>query len=298
MRITNAVISSNAIRAMLTAQRGIDEGTRRVTSGVRVDRLSTDPTAGSEAMRAGSELRALTQYGRNIERATAANAAQEGVLNAMNDLLIRAQELALSQSSDTASAQTRAAVKTEVDQMLRMAAALANTQHEGVYLFGGAASDAPPVTVIDGPVPSFTVATTAPAQEYELAPGQRLRVAERASDLFGTPASGALASLRALSAALEANDRAAVAATRTDLDAAFQVVQNGLGATGARANQLDVTAANVDALTLTLTAYRSELVDVDIEQAITELVAKQTTYQAAMLATSKVIDLTLTNYMR
>ncbi|MCE2940312.1 MAG: flagellin [Gemmatimonadota bacterium] len=298
MRITNAVITDNAVRAMLTAQRGIDEGTRRVASGLRVDRLSVDPTAGSEAMRAGSELRALTQYGRNIERARSASTTQEDVLNSLSDLLTRAQELALGQSSDTATAQTRAAVKAEVDQMLYMAASLANTQHEGSYLFGGAESGTPPVTVVPGPVPSFTVATTAPAQEYELSPGQRLRVAERAADIFGTPASGALASLQALSAALGANDRAAVQATRAGLDAAFQVVQNGLGATGARATQLEVTAANIDALTLTLTAYRSELVDVDMEQAITELVAKQTTYQAAMLATSKVIDLTLTNYLR
>lgn len=298
MRITNAVITNNAIRAMLTSQRGIDEGTRRVTSGLRVDRLSTDPTAGSEAMRAGSELRALTQYGRNIDRATAASTTQENVLNSMGDLLTRAQELALSQSSDTASAQTRAAVKVEIDQILRMAAALANTQHEGVYLFGGAESTTPPVVVIDGPIPSFTVATTAPGPEYELAPGQRLRVADRAEEVFGTPATGALASLRALSVALDANDRAGVAATSAGLNAAFQVVQDRIGATGARANQLDVTRSNVDALTLTLTAYRSELVDVDIEQAITELVAKQTTYQAAMLATSKVIDLNLTNYIR
>jgi flagellar hook-associated protein 3 FlgL len=154
------------------------------------------------------------------------------------------------------------------------------------------------VTVIDGPVPSFTVGTAAPGPEYELAPGQRLRVADRAEEIFGTPAGGALASLRALSVALDANDRAAVEATSADLNAAFQVVQDRLGATGARANQLEVTRTNVDALSLTLTAYRSELVDVDIEQAITELVAKQTTYQAAMLATSKVIDLNLTNYIR
>jgi flagellar hook-associated protein 3 FlgL len=298
VRITNAVITTNAIRAMLTSQRGIDESTRRVTSGLRVDRLSADPTAGSEAMRAGSELRALTQYGRNLERATAASAAQENVLTSMSELLTRAQELAISQSSDTASAQTRAVVKAEVDQLLRMAAALANTQHEGVYLFGGAQSTTAPVIVIDGPVPSFTVGTAAPGPEYELAPGQRLRVADRAEEIFGTPAGGALASLRALSVALDANDRAAVQATSADLNAAFQVVQDRLGATGARANQLEVTRTNVDALSLTLTAYRSELVDVDIEQAITELVAKQTTYQAAMLATSKVIDLNLTNYIR
>jgi flagellar hook-associated protein 3 FlgL len=123
-------------------------------------------------------------------------------------------------------------------------------------------------------------------------------VNDTASEIFGTTAGGALSALRALSLALDANDVSQISAAVEDLRSASGTVQDRLGATGARSNQLQVTRANVDALALTLTAYKSQLVEVDVEQAITELVAKQTTYQAAMLATSRVIELNLTNYLR
>jgi flagellar hook-associated protein 3 FlgL len=39
------------------------------------------------------------------------------------------------------------------------------------------------------------------------------------------------------------------------------------------------------------------LEDADMEKAITELVSRQNTYQAAMLATSRVMGLNLANYL-
>lgn len=298
MRITNALITRNAVRAMLTSQRGMDEASRQVTTGLRVERMSDDPTAASEAMRAQTELRALTQYGRNVDRASAASDAQETALNALTELLSRARELGVGQATATASPQSRQAVKTEVDQLLRQAVSLANTRHEGAYLFGGAEAQTAPATLIDGANPDFTIATVAPGGAYELSPGQYMRVANTADEIFGTGAGGVLAGLRALSQALGANDQDAILTATESLAAGFDTVQNRLGETGARSSQLAVTRSNVDALALTLTSYRSQLVDVDIERAMTDLVAKQTTYQAAMLAASKVIDLNLTNYLR
>lgn len=298
MRVTNALIANNAVRAMLTSQRGIDTASRQVTTGLRVARASDDPTAASEAMRAQTELRALTQYGRNVSRAAAASDAQETALNALTDVLTRARELGISMGTATASPQSRQAVKQEIDQLLRQSVALANTRHEGTYLFGGASALTPPATLIDGANPDFTLASVNPGPAYELSPGQQMRVTDTVDEIFGDGTAGALAALRAMSQALGANDQDAIRAATGALTDAFDTVQNRLGETGARSGQLSVTRTNVDALALTLTAYRSELVDIDIEQAMTDLVAKQTTYQAAMLATSKVIDLNLTNYLR
>lgn len=298
MRITNATISTNAVRALLTNQRGIDRASRQISSGLRFERVSGDPTAGSDAMRATSDIKALAQYRRNIQRAAAVSNTQEGVLNALTDVLVRAQELAVQQASSTNTPQTRSAVKAEIDQLLRMAITLGNTQVEGAYLFGGAEATTPPVTLIDGTTPNFAVASTAPAAQFELSAGQRIRVAERAADIFGTTGGGTLAALRELSLALEAGDIGQISAAGASLNAAYTTVQNTLGATGARSNQLDVTRTNLDALDVTLKVYRSELIDVEVEAALAELVAKQTTYQAAMLATTRVIDLNLGNYLR
>jgi flagellin-like hook-associated protein FlgL len=47
-----------------------------------------------------------------------------------------------------------------------------------------------------------------------------------------------------------------------------------------------------------VTNFKSNLEDVDYETAITQLMSRQNAYQAAMMATSKVIGLTLTDYLR
>jgi flagellar hook-associated protein 3 FlgL len=47
-----------------------------------------------------------------------------------------------------------------------------------------------------------------------------------------------------------------------------------------------------------LTTFRSDLQEVDLEAAMTQLVTRQTAYQSAMLATSKVLSLSLADYLR
>jgi flagellar hook-associated protein 3 FlgL len=61
---------------------------------------------------------------------------------------------------------------------------------------------------------------------------------------------------------------------------------------------LEVTSSNLDALETNLKTFKSNLGDADQEQAVTNLLAHQTTYQAAMLATSRVIGMTLTDYIQ
>jgi flagellin-like hook-associated protein FlgL len=45
-------------------------------------------------------------------------------------------------------------------------------------------------------------------------------------------------------------------------------------------------------------AYRAKLAEVDVEEEFTELTSRQAAYQAAMLATSKVSGMSLTDYLR
>jgi flagellar hook-associated protein 3 FlgL len=298
MRITNLLTTRSAVRGMLINQQGMDRATRQLSTGYRIEKPSDAPTDTSAVMGASGRIRALAQYTRNVQDARSTLDAQENALNSLTDILTRARELGVSQAGATATSQTRQAVKAEVDALLRQGVQLANTRHNERFLFGGLQSDVAPATFIDGPVPSFTMADTTPAGEVQIDDGQRLQVADDAESIFGDTSTGALAALRALSDALANNDPAAISTATTDITTSFQTVQGRLGATGARANQLDMTEANLSALDLTLQRFRSELREVDIETAMTELVSKQTTYQAAMAAATRVLDLNLTNYLR
>ncbi len=65
-----------------------------------------------------------------------------------------------------------------------------------------------------------------------------------------------------------------------------------------RTNQMQVTLTNLDALDNNLLTMRSDLAEIDIEQGVTERVSRQAAFQAAMMAASRVMSLTLADYLR
>jgi flagellar hook-associated protein 3 FlgL len=301
MRITNNYATQRAIAEFAVARSRMDEAQAKVTSGYRFQTASEDPTAASSVMANAEQLGALTQYQRNISSASARSALEENVTDQLTSLLTRAKELALGQATDTATAATRLASGQEVNQLLSQAVQLANTKNGDEYLFGGDASTTVPFSVnATGSAFTFSVAAVPPsgARQVEIGAGQRVYTNHDGTQLFGTATAGPLKALQDLAAALATGLSANVTGAIPALDAAIDGAQQKLAETGARANQLQIADANLTALSNQLKTFNSDLRDVDLETAMTELTGRQTAYQAAMLATSKVLGLSLTEYMR
>lgn len=300
MRITNNITTQNALRTLQRGQREIAGASERVSSGLRFQRASEDPTAASQVMRTSGSLRALEQYRRNVDAASARTAAEESVLDQLSTVLTRANELGISQATGTATAQTRRVVKAEVDQLLRFATGLAGTKYGDAYLFGGTQATVPPFAIDETDPDALDFTTTSPTGELqvEIAQGQLLSTNHDGTRVFGTTTDGPLAALRDLSRALAADDQDAIGLAAERVKGMLNGVNDLIGDIGARTNQLQITAANLDALDVTLTTFRSDLQEIDFEQAVTELVGRQTAFQAAMLATSKVMGMNLTDYLR
>lgn len=300
MRITNNITTQNALRTLQRGQRQISLASERVTTGLRFQHASEDPVAAAQVMRTSGSLRALEQYKRNVESAQSRTAAEEGVLDQLSDVLTRANELAVSQGTATANADTRRIVKAEVDQLLSFAISLGNTKHGDGYLFGGALSAAAPFTLDESDPDDLDFTATGSTGEHtvEIAAGQLLSTNHDGTQIFGDATDGPLAALRDLSRALGANDQDAIGAMADRLRTVLGDTQGLVGDIGARTNQLEITSSNLDALKVTLTTYKSDLQEVEFEQAVTELVGRQTAFQAAMMATSRVIGMNLTDYLR
>jgi flagellar hook-associated protein 3 FlgL len=293
MRVTTHQSTQNALARLQHALRAVDDAQSRASSGLAVERASDDPHASGSIMASGSTLRAIQQYQRNINSAAARIGAEELTLGTLATVLERAKELAVAQANGTADAQTRFTAKAEVDLLIQQALQLANQQHEGEYLFGGDQSGTPPLT---SGAPPFAAVPPTGVRRTEIASAVYIRANHNASDVFLT--SGVMAGLNALAVALGANDQAATAQSIYALDTAIANVQVLTGETGSQASHLEVAGANLAALDTSLRAFKSHLQDVDLERAVSELVARQTAYQAAMLATSRVMGMNLTEYLR
>ena len=296
MRITNNILQRNAVAALQASQRRVAEAQTQANTGMRFTRASEDPVAASESMRSGGSLRALEQYRRNIQGAIGKVGAEEVALDSLTKVIERAQELTVQASSDTVNAQGRLTIKAEVDQLIDQALALGNTEFGGAYLFGGEDAATMPFTKAAPPA-YFTVAAGAQGEpKSEIGAGQFMSPVHSAAQVFSD--TGVLAALRDLSLALGSNDTTGIRGSLPRLDDAHSAVQSLLGEVGARTNQLEVSGANLDSLEVTLRTYKSDLEEIDLEEALTELVGRQTAYQAAMMSTTRVLQMNLTDYLR
>jgi flagellar hook-associated protein 3 FlgL len=264
-----------------------------LTTGQRVRRPSDDPANFAAAVSADRRLDALLQYRRNIESAVARSSVEEWGLDQLTNLLDRGRQLAVSQAASNGTTSTRLIVKAEVDQLIDEAIAIGNTRHGNSFLFGGDFSDSAPLDATGAVNPNRPPAG---GMRAEIGEGRVMRVNHDANEVF--VASGVLQSMQALSTALATDDTAGIAAAITSLTGAFDEVQHLLGETGARARQLDNALANIDALEATVRTQRSDLTDVELEEAISRLASRQNAYEAALLATSRINTLTLTDYLR
>lgn len=294
-RITNGLLQRQTLANYQTMLRSIHEAQQQVVSGTRIHRPSDDPVAAGTVVRTDSQLRAIEQYRRNIGTARTRLSAEESVLGGLTDLLTRAKELAVANATGTANADTRAAAKAEVEQLLDEAIQLGNTRVNGSYLFGGAFDDRRPFDA-DGATDPDYPPRDAGGRPVEIASGHLIATQHDGGTVFID--SGVFASLRELADALGANDAGAVSASIASIDRAFGAVQDLIGEVGARQNALDMAEVNLEAWDVQLKTFRSDLSDVELEEALTRLIHQQTAYQAALAANARILQTSLTDYLR
>lgn len=293
MRITNSLLRHET-RAGIQRQLGtIHEAYRRAITGRRVERPSDDPVAAGSIMRMDSRLRAVEQYGRNIDSARSRLAAEEDVLGHLTDILTRAKELAVASASDTSDPEARGMARAEVEQLLGNVIQLANTRIDGSYLFGGNHPDQPP---LDDDGATDPARPPVGVRSVEAGDGFLVEVAHDAQTTFVD--NGVVSALQQLADALDANDTAAVQAAIPAIDDAFTATQNLFAEVGARVNVLDAAEAQLATWRTHLEGARSDLSDIEMEEAISSLIDRQTAYQAALLANSRIIQTSLTDYLR
>lgn len=291
MRISNGMIQARALSGLQTNMSGMARLQEQIASGRRINRPSDDPVGVGSVLQTNSSLSALTQYQRNLEAARSRQTLEEQTLGELTNVLERAKELGVAQGTATSNAQTRRVARAEVDRLIEFTQGLGNTTFQGRFLFGGQYADRMPFA-------STTPDPLAPpsgALRVEVGPGQVVDTNRSGQEIFVD--TGVFTAMEELSTALGNDDAEAIRDALTSLDAAFAGVQELVGDVGARLNSLDVAAQNLDALEVNLESLRSSIQDTDFEEAVTELVNRQTTFQAALAANAQILGQSLADYL-
>jgi flagellin-like hook-associated protein FlgL len=143
MRVANLVPDANY--NIQQSQQVLSAALQQVATGLRVNQPSDDPAAAANLVTSLAASANVDQYTKNISAVTSqlqtADSAFSSVVTSLNSALT----LGYAGGTGTASTANRQNIASQVEGALSDVVAQANTSYQGVYVFAGSASSAPPV---------------------------------------------------------------------------------------------------------------------------------------------------------
>jgi flagellar hook-associated protein 3 FlgL len=144
-RITETSIANRLIHDIGNNRQLLDKYSQQVSSGLKVSSPGDTSTAGTVSQLSGL-LERVESFNTRVASARSQLSYQNDILTEANDLLVRAQEIATQHANETNSTEERAAAAAEILQLRDEMVSLANTQYQGLYLFGGTVNSVAPFT--------------------------------------------------------------------------------------------------------------------------------------------------------
>jgi len=154
-RVTQTLLNNTIMSNLNRSVEKLMDIQSKLSSGKRLTSPSDDPVGTASAIRLRAGLSETQQLLRNIDQGETQLNTTDNVLNDMNKLLLRAQELAIGQANVTADANTRTAVSKEINALLNQFVDLLNTRIGNRYIFAGNRTLATPFLQTDNGV-SYT----------------------------------------------------------------------------------------------------------------------------------------------
>lgn len=143
-RITQQILYRNNLSQLQNQQLSLYNLQRQQASGLRYERASQDPLAASVALDLNQALSFQNRLQANAQIAQDFNIAAENELGSAEEIMQRVRELAIRSANEALNEQQLTGMSGELDGLLESLVDLANSDHEGRFIFGGFQSDRPP----------------------------------------------------------------------------------------------------------------------------------------------------------
>ena len=189
MRITHHRLVEQVINNVEAQMERLSRSQEQLTTGRRVNRTSDDPVAASEILNLQTRLDRIDQYRRNINSGLSSLNLTENTLSQVRDLGVRVRSLTVQGANDVTTSEGRQALAEEIDQEIRQLLSLANTSHNGRYLFGGNEIRQAPYEAVEGESGWLETVTPTFLQgqdrlELIIDEGERMEMTVTAEDTF------------------------------------------------------------------------------------------------------------------
>jgi flagellar hook-associated protein 3 FlgL len=325
----------------------------QAASQKRVNKPSDDPLAASRVLSSRIDLQGNKQFSKSLTYAKSFLEFSDQSLGELSDVLVRAKELAISQSSDGAgNEQSRRVVATELDQLYNQMVAIGNRKLGDRFIFGGYSTQNSPFddkgnyagdegemgihidkeTFLPMNVPGGRIflgigvspdgmvksapreaktleelqkrlnpAPPEPEQQHTMIRGPAGELVPAPTEQPGDVKEGGVNlfhTIRSLTTALEANDKSGIQDSLEVLDSALEQVVLTRSQVGSRGTVLDNYMQTIEHQKVDNKTTISALEDADIYSTVSDINKTQSTLQATLETSGKLITPSLLQFLR
>ena len=256
-----------AAKASSQSQLQIDQAMERLSTGKRINHARDDAAGQAIATRLSAEIEGLAMASRNVADGQSLVDTAEGALVETHALLLRMREIGVQAANGTLSSSDNAALDAEFQQLVAEIDRISdNTSWAGTSLLNGDATGA-----------TNTSATFTFQAGVNNATADRITIEVKNAD----SATLGVKDLNSGANVVNLLDMTNAQAAITKVDDAIASVSAERGKLGAVSNRMSSTMANLDQITVNLTASKGRIEDSDFAAETGNLAKGQILQQAA-----------------
>jgi len=289
MRADPTYINSLASALDLASGR-VNSLTSELSSGVRINSLSDDPTGAAQSSLLSSTIAQVDSFVQAASTQTSRMQVADSTLGEVVSQLTSAISVSVQATNGTLNSSNVSSMMQQLTGIRDQLLSLANTSYQGQYLFGGSQGSAAPFTLDASTTPAtVTYNGDTSVQSISTSTGQMIQTNLPGSTIFGSGSTGVFAALNQMIADLGSGaSSSTLSADSSALSTSLNQVTTQRSVLDSSLNRLESASTYAQTQSAQLTAQQSNLIASDPAKIATQLSSTETQYQALLSVVSSV----------
>ena len=295
MRVSFNLMSNNVLGNLFRNSEKLLNAQRIVATGKMVNKPSDDPIAMGKILDYRKILSSIDQYKKNIVNGKTRIDVSLTVMDSVSQLLTDAKNIAIDQASANVENSNREVAAIQIKEIRDQIYQLSNTKLSGRYVFAGYESDKPAFSnggEYVGDSGNINIIVGDNLKTKVNVTGDEIFISSNGVNVFDT--------LDDLQAALAADTylQADISDKVKLLDDARNQINNVSAMLASKYTMMEFNEEKLRNIELNIEEMRSGAEDADMAEAIVSLQLQETAYEVSLVASSKLIQQSLMNFMR
>lgn len=291
MQVSDLTLFNTLSDSINTAASNLSAAQEQLATGKRVVEPSDDPAAFAQTDLLQVAESATTNDGNLASQVQNSLNVAGNALSQVSAVITSAIASATQGADGTINASQMATIAQTVQGQLTELIQSGNTAYNGIYLFGGNQTQAPPFSA------TGVYAGDSGSNSAAFSNGTSIPVTFNGQSLIGDNASGAIGAVTALVTALNSGNQAAVAATLPQLNTALEQVATAQASIGTSVNNATAIASNATSTVTTLDSNISQVSGADIAKVAVAVQEDVVQEQALVSMATELSQLPLVNIL-